>query len=135
MSENAPPRGLQRFRLTRIAIYFYHRRFTLSFCWRLRWHCRPEWDSDVAGWNGWSLIWGWWKLEKLNFGPKDDWGEEMCQIQDGIACQIQEAILLPEACDCDISDPTSVTIEIRESTEEELRDCPCAQNKPGRNQA
>lgn len=82
---------MKRFRVTRIAAYFYHSRFTLSFSWRCIWHWLPSFDRpDCNG--GWGIIWGWFWLEKLKFDPYDDWGQERAEIQLGILNWLAEDI-------------------------------------------
>lgn len=65
-----------KLRITRIAVYLYYRRFTLSFSWRCRWNWLPELQRDCLEDGGWNLWWGWFSLELLRWREGDDWGEE-----------------------------------------------------------
>ena len=63
----------ERIRFTRGGIYFYHRRYTLSFTWKCRWHWLPF--RGIRDCNGsYGFGWGYWMIEKLCFDPCDDWG-------------------------------------------------------------
>lgn len=70
-----------KFRITRIALYAYHRRGTLSFGWRYRMQWWPEWYHDSFGW-----FFGFWRfgIELLVHDKNDPWGErhaeEMAEV-------------------------------------------------------
>lgn len=70
-----------RVRITRIGVYFYHRRFTLAFTWKVRWRWLPWKDTDLGCNGGWALGWGWWMLKKNTFGPDDDWGVKQAEVR------------------------------------------------------
>lgn len=70
---------LGRLNITRSGIYWYTKRYTLSFNWRCRWHWWPEGRQGHNG--GGRIVWGWWMAEKLAFAPDDDWGEEEAERQ------------------------------------------------------
>lgn len=67
--------GWVKFRVTRLGMYLYHRRFTLCFTWGSGWVGIPEFSRNVLGESGWALWWGWWSLELLCWGKYDPWGE------------------------------------------------------------
>lgn len=79
----------RRFRLTRIGLYFYHRRYTLSFSWRGRWtNCPSLLRHTLNG--GWTLVCGPLILERDAWPEGDDWGEQTAEIRLGILTGLLE---------------------------------------------
>gem|GEM_PF-5413953 len=90
------PTGLRRIRITRLGIYFYHRRFTLSLTRGCRWKWLPgrtRWDSSDG------VIWGSAWLEITWWEPGDDWGEKASEIRASILGQLAEELLSARVAD------------------------------------
>ena len=68
-----------RLRLTRIALYYYTEKYTLSFSWRCRWHWWPE--RRETGDDGWFVRWGWFIVEKDAWPQDDPWGGKTVQLR------------------------------------------------------
>lgn len=65
-----------KLRLTRIGVYVYTKRRTVSFTWKCRWFWKP---SLFRMHPGFMLHWGWWMLENFVFDEDDDWGEQKAE--------------------------------------------------------
>jgi len=80
---------LGRLNLTRIGVYWYTPRRTLSFSWRCRWKWWPErLACDANG--GWSIWWGWFCWENLVFEEDDPWGAERAELTAAILRKVIE---------------------------------------------